>query len=272
MWTYLKNGLSLIRRLPWLFAMIVAYQIAWAAGLYNAFHSLLSPLIPRVPDGGFASLEFQILLAETQFRLYKTDAILPVATFLGGLFILRMMFTPFINAGLFYTIHADGDRSLWLFVRGCRQLGVRFLQIHAVQWALALAPPLIAAVIAGGWEAIVTGSIDLRNLTFFLFAYAGYSALLRLGILYVQFAETAQHRYRESVGLMLRRLLPIAGISFLLFLLYITAYSSLGLTSFVFAGFAGLVFYVLSYGIRVFFKMWEISAQYQFYRLATKNY
>lgn len=283
MWSYLKDGIFLLRRLPWLFTAMVIYHLAWAVGLYTAFRSLTLPLVKRMPDSGFQSLEFQVLFAEWQFRLYKTDMMGPAIAFVAGLLLLRMMFTPFINAGLYYTFHLTGEpghdlqrkpfspfsfRQLKTFLIGLGRVGKPFWLIHLLQWALALLPLWLAMYRIGGLEAVITGAVQLRTITLLVLTYLIYLTILRLLIMYIQFAVVTQSRHTEMVRFFVRRLIKIIGISLMLFALHAILYSSLSLISIVFAGFYGIVFYIVSYGARVFFKMWEISAQYQFYRLS----
>lgn len=283
MWSYLKDGIFLLRRLPWLFTAMVIYHLAWAVGLYTAFRSLTLPLVKRMPDSGFQSLEFQVLFAEWQFRLYKTDMMGPAIAFVAGLLLLRMMFTPFINAGLYYTFHLAGEpghdfqrkpfspfsfRQLKTFLIGLGRVGKPFWLIHLLQWALALLPLWLAMHRIGGLEAVITGAVQLRTITLLVLTYLIYLTILRLLIMYIQFAVVTQSRHTEMVRFFVRRLIKIIGISLMLFALHAILYSSLSLISIVFAGFYGIVFYIVSYGARVFFKMWEISAQYQFYRLS----
>lgn len=283
MWSCLKDGIFLLRRLPWLFTAMVIYHLAWAVGLYTAFRSLTLPLVKRMPDSGFQSLEFQVLFAEWQFRLYKTDMMGPAIAFVAGLLLLRMMFTPFINAGLYYTFHLTGEpghdlqrkpfspfsfRQLKTFLIGLGRVGKPFWLIHLLQWALALLPLWLAMYRIGGLEAVITGAVQLRTITLLVLTYLIYLTILRLLIMYIQFAVVTQSRHTEMVRFFVRRLIKIIGISLMLFALHAILYSSLSLISIVFAGFYGIVFYIVSYGARVFFKMWEISAQYQFYRLS----
>ena len=170
----------LLRRLPWLFTAMVIYHLAWAVGLYTAFRSLTLPLVKRMPDSGFQSLEFQVLFAEWQFRLYKTDMMGPAIAFVAGLLLLRMMFTPFINAGLYYTFHLAGEpghdfqrkpfspfsfRQLKTFLIGLGRVGKPFWLIHLLQWALALLPLWLAMHRIGGLEAVITGAVQLRTIT-----------------------------------------------------------------------------------------------------------
>lgn len=118
---HLLQGWKLSTRHFSIVILLFLYQLLWGFFLYRCVNSIVMPLLKRYPDTMPSDSAVKLFLMEAQFRLVKTDLIEPYLWMLGALFLSRMLMTPFIHAGLLYSIHHTRDERGTHFLRGIRQ-------------------------------------------------------------------------------------------------------------------------------------------------------
>jgi hypothetical protein len=262
---YIKDGWETTKYHPWIITVLFVYQFIWGFFIYKFIQSIALPLLHRFPGTELSESSVQIFLAEAQFQLLKTDAAHSFLWTLLVLLLVRMVLTPLFNAGIYYSIQQPGTQQIRPFFQGVKRMGIPFLLIYCIQMAVTLIPlywifPYIQQVFMTqqhGYEALFLAAVPV------ILGYYLYAAFIRLCCMYIQFGKVSSFTLLHSIQVLLRYILPILGISCLLFAVAgFTALLSLSV-SMIWAGFFAVVLHQMYHLVRSIFKVWEISAQHR---------
>lgn len=274
----LKNGLFRVGRLPLLMSLFFLYQLLWGVILYRVVKSVMIPILFRLPDKQTAPELFHFFLIESQIKLLKTDVAIPALMIASTLIVLRLVITPMLNAGLYYTIqNGESDKpQLTLFAEGIRKHSLAYFFIHAAQWTMMLLPIVLFVPVASKEEllqlvASIVQSSNETILVAILTSVLLYFALIRLIVMYVCFGRLEQRSVFKSLARWGRHALPTALITIGMLIVYALAFSTLSAMTLKMAGFTALLVYFGGYAIRLLFKCWEVSTLGHYYTSETKQ-
>lgn len=260
---YVKTGWKTTKHHFYIVIFLFLYQLLWGFFLYRFVDSVVFPILRRYPNAHPSKSAVSMFYAESQFQLMKTDLIDFYAWMLLGLFVLRMVLTPFINAGLYYSIHHAEPKSGTLFLKGIQRTWKTTFLFYLIQMAAVIAPAYWAVPYA---FKLYLGADSQTSLLIALLPIAAawlvYGYMLQLILLYVQFGKVAQLSLFRSIGLSLRHLLPMIGLSLLLLLISGIAALLTASVSLIWAGLIALVLHQVYHLFRSLFKVWQIAAQY----------
>ncbi|AGA59595.1 hypothetical protein Theco_3567 [Thermobacillus composti KWC4] len=262
--TYVINGWNRTVRHAGIIVLLFVYQFLWGFFLYRAIDGVLVPLLKRYPDPLAAKGAVELFLVEAQFRIMKTDLLVPYGLALAGLLAVRMLLTPFINAGLFHSLqHATKERGTTFF-SGIRAAWKRIALIYAAELALILAPlawllPLARRAFfdSAGWGDLLWAVLPAAA------AWLGWCLLIRLVSLGMQFGAAAGDGMLPSLSVTIRSL-PMAAAAALT-VWAIGAATGLVSTavSMIWAGLFALILHQAQQFFRTWFKVWTFAAQYE---------
>lgn len=261
---YLKKGWSTTLRQPFVLVVVFLYHFLWGFILYQYISSVVVPLLHRYPGDALPKAAVHLFLAESQFRILKTDLTHPYLWLLLGLFLLRMAMTPLINAGIYFSLHHTQYNAGYRFFKGVRQLGGAFLLYYIARMLLTFAPLYWLVPIA---KNIVVHTYAYDELALRLLPYlAGclvYGYLVNLCFTYMQIAKTTDENPLKSLLFVVRHSVTIAFVTVILLLLsgLITALAVTA--SLIWAGLLSLILFQLYRFVSIFCKIWTVSSQYQ---------
>jgi len=182
---YLKHGWGLAQKQPVLILLLFVYQLVWGTVISHFIKTIVVPIMYRYPGGVLSKDAVQVFWAEGQFQLTKTDLIHSYAWTLLIMLAIRMVLTPFINAGIYYSLHHTDLHQAYRFVHGIRKHSKAFFGLYAVKTLLQLLP------LVGVWYKL-KDSLDLSNVSSFLLPavpwiliYLVYSYLLHIVFMYI---------------------------------------------------------------------------------------
>lgn len=258
-----------LRQTP-LVLLLFIYQLVWGFFLYKFIQSVVVPLLYRFPGKELPGEATHLYFAEGQFQVMKTDLIHSYLWMLLALFAARMVITPLINAGLYYSIHHE-KFHISSFISGIKQMSKPFLFIYWMQMIVTFLP--MYWLIPKAKEIYLSHSAYpsiLLELAPYILGFLIYSSFVGLWSMYIQFGKTTGVHFFRSWIVSLRHCLPVFGISLLIFcfagfiaLLTITS-------SMVWAGFFVVILHQAYPLLRTLFKIWEISAQYHLWSAKTQ--
>jgi hypothetical protein len=270
MYRYLKEGWKAALQQPFLLLVLFAYRLAWGVVLYSIVKSIIVPLLHRYPGTQVSGGQTQLFLAEGQFRLLKTDIMDSYLWLMLGLLLARMIVTPLLNAGIYYSLQQTQLNSGYRFFKGIRELGSSFMLYYLLQMILTLAP---LYVLLPQWSQLLfTGSYKSAIMTLLPYAagFLMYGYILHLLFMYLQFGRASERGWTESIGVVIHSILPIAGIS-LLFLLGTFLFTTFAASAvWIWASFWAILLYQAYRLIQTFFELWVITAQRQLYSTKIK--
>jgi len=266
----LKYGLSVVYRKPLLVILVFLYEMFWGFLLYRYIRSVIAPLLYRYPGAEVPSWS-SLFWIEGEFRLLKTDLAYSTTLTLLAILVARMLFTPLLNAGIYYAIHHISSEQWKTFWSGIRMRWGRFLILYLLQMAITLLPLywLVPPVIRSFQE----GTLHVVHLTegiLVIAAYLLYLSLVRLCFMYLQFAAACGERWSAALAIWSKKLLPLIGLSASILLISLILQAILASASMFWAGLAALIIYQATPLLRVSFQMWEIASQHDLW-LRSRN-
>jgi hypothetical protein len=258
---YMREGWKEALRQPFLLVILFLYRMAWGLVLYHFVQSIVTPLLHRYPMSGVDQSQTELFLAESQFLLMKTDISRHYFWLLAGLLGIRMLLTPLLNAGIWYSLSRTDLNSGYRFFKGMKELAKSFTLLYAAQLIVTFGP--IAALVSGmdifRIERVLSGS--LRQEAWLLAVCLVYGFLVRLLFLHLQFGRTATRPLLQTAGLFLRRFLPAAGTAVMVLAATLLVSAAVLAATMIWAGFWALLLYQ-AYGLlRTVFSLWSVTAQ-----------
>ncbi|ASS67823.1 MULTISPECIES: hypothetical protein [unclassified Paenibacillus] len=264
--TYLKQGWRLTVKHLAVAVALFLYRLLWGFFLYRYVDSIIGPLLRRYPGANEPSQGADALFwAEAQFRLMKTDLAQPVLWTLAALLLSRMIVTPLINAGLFYSIHhtAAGHEGGTLFLQGMRKAWKPVLLLYWAETLLAAAPLWWLGSRA---RDVVKNGSSLQEIAVSILPWAA-AWLLWIGVLHLlslslQFGAVSRLKVSASLSAACRRLLPMAGLSLILLLFSGIIGAGFSAAAMAWAGLAALVIQQAYHLVRTLLDLWLLTSQY----------
>lgn len=242
-------------------ALLFIYQLAWGFFLFRAIEGLLIPLLKRYPDPLAAQGAVQLFLIEAQFQVMKTGLLIPYLWALGGLFAARMVLTPLINAGLFYSLqHATPDTGT-RFLPGIRIAWKKVALIYGIEILMMFSPlfwivPLVRRALA---ESPSWASLGLAVLPAAL-GWLLWCALVRYFSLGMQFGAAAGEPLVPSLRITSRSLLPAAAAALTVWGISVLVGLASSAVSMFWAGLFALILHQAHHFIRTWFKVWTYAS------------
>jgi hypothetical protein len=269
MYSYIKGGWSAAWKQPFLVLVLFAYRLGWGIALYKIVQSIVVPLLHRFPDIHANGGQTELFLAESQFQLLKTDFIDSYLWLFLGLLLTRMIITPMLNAGIYYSLSQTHLNSGYRFFKGIRELGGIFLLLYLLQMALTLAPLYF---LFPKWGNILLGgeyNSTLLVLIPLITGYLVYGYILHLVFMYLQFGKAWSRPWRESLRIALRSILSIVGIS-ILFMLGSALIATIATSVlWIWASLWTLILYQAYRLVHTFVHLWVITSLQQLYSTKT---
>ncbi|UHA75260.1 carbamoyl transferase [Paenibacillus sp. 481] len=259
-WTWLKDHV-------YIGIILFLYQLLWGFFLYRFIEDIVVPVLHRYPNPPPTELSAQLFIMESQFHLMKTSEYTPYLWTALAFIVVHMLLTPLIHAGLFYSMaHSRVGLS---FFKGIKTTWKSILFLYVLEMTVLLAPaywfiPLAAKSLARH-PSLQTLLTDLLPFAL-VWALGGW--LLHHVFLFLKFgvaSETALHR---ALGIGIRRLLPTLGLSALFMAIGLACSIAVTSAAFLWTGMTALILQQAFPAVRVFLKMWGLSARYAVWREA----
>lgn len=261
---YLKEGWKAALHQPFAIIFLFIYQLIWGMLLYKLVQSIVIPLMYRYPDETQHQSAVQLFLAESQFQLFKTDIAYSYIGWLAALLAARMLLTPLLNAGVYYSITHTELHAGYRFVKGIKVLFLSFFLIYLIQLVLTLSPllwllPKAKELLAGAhsYESV------LGQLAPWFIGFLVYGYMIRLCFMYIQFARAGNASLSSSLGVFLKNFLRVSSLAVVPLAVSGFSTASLVTLSYIWAGLLALLVYQLYPLIGLIFQVWSITSQHQ---------
>jgi hypothetical protein len=260
----LKKGWDMAIRHKYVLVLLFLYRLLWGFFLYRFIDSIVTPLLARYPDEHPNSDAAHLFLIEAQFRLLKTSLVDEVLWMLGGLLLLRMIITPLLNAGVYYSfyhaVEGEGTRVLFGIGRAWKPVSLLYgletgLVLLPAVWLLPLAQSLFLS------ESSLTSW--LQALLPYALTWAVWGFLLHLAFQFMQYGAVSREGILKSLRLALRRALPLLAITLMMFSIGLAVSLAAWAISLLLSGFIAVVFHQAFHFIRSLLHLWTAASQYQ---------
>ncbi|MCS7464571.1 hypothetical protein N0M98_31225 [Paenibacillus doosanensis] len=263
MWKTVKNGWHLTWNQPFVVCTLFIYNLLWGLALYEMIRSIIVPLLHRYPGPELERQAVHMFWIEGQFQLMKTDLIDSYVGWGLCLLIARMLLSPLLNAGVYYSLQHTELNAGYRFVQGMREFALPFFLLYVLQIALQLAPLY--------WLVPKTVDIYGKHATIYaiaqevlplLIAYGVYTFLMQTVFMYLQFGRISGKSSLFALTLLLRNLFPILVLAAALLIVILAVSTAVMASAMIWTGFLALLGYQVYRLIHMFCKLWAISTQY----------
>ncbi|MDF2961377.1 MAG: hypothetical protein K0S39_3112 [Paenibacillus sp.] len=263
MWKMIKSGWTMAWNQPFAVCTLFIYNLVWGLALYSIIRSVAVPLLHRYPGNELSRDAVQLFWVEGQFQIMKTDLIHSYLWWGLALLAARMLLSPLLNAGVYYSMEHTELNAGYRFIQGIRTLGLPFLGLYGLQMLLSLAPLyVLVPKVTDGYSKHFTLSSLAWDVLPLIGAYLLYLFLLQTVFMYVQFGKLNGKSPAHSLILLLRNALPVLLVAFTVLLLTCAITAAVMTSAMFWAGFAALAGVQAYRFIHMFCKMWAITSQY----------
>lgn len=260
--SYIKEGWGTVKNHFYIVIILFLYQLLWGFFLYRFIDSIVVPILQRYPDPQPTEMSLQLFLIESQFQLTKTNLIYEYVWMIVGLFAIRMFITPFINAGLFYSISQRDDRGI-LFFKGIKYAWKPVFLFYWFETLLVFTPAYwIVPYINEQFNAQPLEQL-LYSVVPILLGWMVLAWIIHQVFLYIQFGYISKKGVFRSAALTFRRFPTILGVFAILFILLLFIGGLFTTASLIWTGLLALILQQSYHLIRTIFKVWMIASQYQ---------
>lgn len=260
----LKMGWDMTVRHKYVLVLLFLYRLLWGFFLYRFVDSVLTPILARYPDEHPNSDSTHLFLIEAQFRLLKTDLVNEVLWMLGALLLLRMVLTPLLNAGVYYSFHHSVEGEGTRVLVGMRRVWKSVTLLYWLENGLILLPILwLLPHAKDRFFSEPSLTTWLQGLLPYAAAWIAYGFILHLLFQFMQFSAASREGIFKGLGLALRRALPLLGITFVMLGIGLAVSATAWAVSFFWSGFLAVALHQAFHFIRSLLKLWTSASQYQ---------
>jgi hypothetical protein len=258
----LKNGFGAAWREPFLLFALFLYRFAWGFFLYRLITATLIPLLHRYPAENASPGEIRMFLIEAEIRMSRTDIVSEYLWGLLAVLALRMVLTPLLQAGIFYSLTHKQTGAGYRFFKGMKAEGGSFFLLYATRLLLTLLPVyLLLPKLAPLASDLTLMSENKWTLLAYGVGFLIYGYLLYLLLLHLQFGKTYGQGLASTLVGTLGTLFPVIGAAALLIGLSVLLSGAVLATVLINASFWTFVLYQAYQFVRCFFSLWAITTQ-----------
>ncbi|MED5017850.1 hypothetical protein P9847_11100 [Paenibacillus chibensis] len=266
--THIASGWKSLKNQFYIVIILFLYQLIWGYFLYRLVHSAVTPLLMRYPDPPPNELSQLLFYFEGKMSLSTSGTVHTYIWILLAMFVLRMLLTPFIHAGIFYGLHREREGEVGLFFfQGMKRHGKVVFLFHLAEWMLIAIPAYW--IIPKLYKLLLNGT-QLQTLALQVLPYAAawllYAYIVHQLVLFMQFGTTGGTGFLAPLWQCLRRALPLIGISLVLGTVALLLFSLCTGVSLIWAGILALILQQGYHFISCVMRIWGISAKYDLWQ------
>lgn len=259
----MKTGWTMAWNQPFAVCALFVYNLVWGLLLYSMIRSVAVPLLHRYPGNELSNDAVQLFWVEGQFQIMKTDLIHFYLWWGLALLAARMVLSPLLNAGVYYSVEHTEMNAGYRFVQGVQKLGLPFLGLYLVQIILSLAPLyLVVPEVLQGYQKHFTLTSLAWDVLPWIGGYLLYLFLIQTVFMYLQFGKLNGKSTGHSLRIFLRNALPVLGLGSIVLLITLAVTTAVMASAMIWAGFLALLGVQVYRLIHMFCKMWAITSQY----------
>ncbi|CAM3987375.1 hypothetical protein COLU111180_18125 [Cohnella lubricantis] len=263
----LGKGWDMTRRHKYVLVVLFLYRLLWGFFLYRFVDHVVTPVLARYPDGHPNSSAAGLFWIEAQFRLMKTDILDDILWMLAGMFLLRMVLTPLLNAGLFYSFSHSAEADGTRVIAGIRKAWKPVAALYWFENGLVLLP-LVWLVPHAKSQLFSVPSLQewAHSLLPLILAWIVWSFAVHLAFQFMQFSAAAGDSILSGLGRACRRALPLIAVTLSIAGIGIGASLAQATASMLWTGFAAIALQQAYQLVRSLFTLWTAASQFELWR------
>ncbi|GIP46058.1 hypothetical protein J45TS6_45170 [Paenibacillus sp. J45TS6] len=261
---YVSEGFKSMREHYFVVLFLFIYQLVWGMFLYKIVSSAVVPLLMRYPDPPPHELSKVLFWMEGQLSLSVSPLVHQYAWLLFLMFLIRMLMTPLIRAGLLHSLHEQGNTAKGLaFFQGIKQHWKKTSLFYFIEVILLLIPAywIVPVILPNLITAIYNLSV-LTKVIPYLLLWMIYGYAIKQLLLYCQIGLIGKRSGSVSIWICIRYAVPVALVSLLLGFITLAIFGSFTAVSFIWTGLLALILQQSYHLIRSIMNVWKISAHF----------
>jgi len=263
----LSKGWDMTRRHKYVLVVLFLYRLLWGFFLYRFIDSIVSPVLSRYPDNHPNSDAVQLFLIEAQFRLLKTDISDEVLWTLAGMFLIRMLLTPLLNAGLFYSFRHSDESQGTRVLAGIRRAWKPVTALYWLENAAALLPAAWLVPLARTRFAAEPSLPDWAlGLLPYALGWIAWSFAVHLLFQFMQFSAASGHSIPGGLLRACRQALPLLAVTLTIIGAGFAASLVVTTASLLSTGFAAVVLHQAFQLVRSLVTLWTAASQFELWK------
>ncbi|RUS47260.1 hypothetical protein [Cohnella sp. AR92] len=264
---YLLQGWTMTLKHKYVLIVLFLYRLLWGFFLYRFIDSIVSPVLARYPNDLPNPEAVRLFFIEAQFRLFKTDLSYGALAMLAGMFLIRMIVTPLINAGLFYSFCHSEDSQGTKVMAGMRRSWRGVTLLYWIETLLTIVPLVwLVPKLYSSYLKAMTAGAWLQELLPYALVWIVWSFAIHLLFQFMQFSSAADGSILNGLLQACRRALPLLAVSLILVGLGLLASLLLTSTTLLWTGFAAIVLHQAFQLVRSLLSLWTAASQYEVWR------
>lgn len=263
----LGKGWDMTRRHKYVLVVLFLYRLLWGFFLYRFIDHIVTPVLARYPDGHPNSNAVQLFWIEAQFRLMKTDILNDILWMLAAMFLIRMVLTPLLNAGLFYSFRHSDDAHGTRVLAGIRKAWKPVTALYWLENGLALAP-LVWLVPLAKSRLFSDPSLQdwAHRLLPLLLAWIAWSFAVHLIFQFMQFSAASGDSILGGFARACLHALPLIGVTLSIIGIGMGASLAATAASMLWTGFAAVALQQAFQLIRSLVTLWTAASQFELWK------
>lgn len=248
--------------------LLFVYRLLWGFFLFRLVDSVVTPILARYPDLHPNADAIPLFLIEAEFRLMRTDLMDSLLWLLAGLLFLRMIVTPVIDAGLYYSFHhaAEGGGGTRMLA-GIRTAWKPVALLYAAENALILLPSFRLIPLAKE-RFLASGSAShwIQDMLPYAAGWMVWGIAVHLAFRCMQFGAVSKTGVLRGMSRALRHAAPLLAVSLTLAGIGIAASAAVSAFTVVWSGFAAVVVHQAFHFVCSLLALWTAASQYAVWR------
>lgn len=260
---WLGKGWNMTIRHKYVGVILLLYRLMWGFFLFRLVDSVVSPVLARYPDLHPNANAIPLFLIEAEFRVLRTDLLDSLLWLLAGLLLIRMVVTPLIDAGLYYSFHhareGDGTRVL----AGVRQAWKPVVLLYAAENALILLPSVWLFPMSKE-RFISAGSAEhwMQEMLPYAAGWLVWGFAVHLLFRCMQFGAAGRQGALKGMSRAFTRAVPLLAVSLVVAGIGAAASAAVSLVSVLWPGFAAVVVHQAFHFVRALLALWTAASQH----------
>jgi hypothetical protein len=254
-------------RHKYVLVLLFLYRLLWGFFLYRFVDGIVTPILARYPSDHPNADATKLFLVEAQFRLLKTDMLNDTLLLLGALLLLRMILTPLLNAGVYYSFHHAEDGAGTQVFSGIKRAWKSVTALYWLENGLTALPALWLLPLARDRFYAESSVADwLQGLSPYVAAWIGWGFLLHLLFQFMQFGAVSKEGILKASGHTLRKGLPLLAVTLTIFGIGIAVSLAASAVALLWSGFLAVALHQAFHFVRSLLTLWTSASQYHVWR------
>jgi hypothetical protein len=262
--TRLGKGWDMTVRHKYVGVLLFLYRLLWGFFLFRLFDAAVTPVLARYPDLHPNADAIPMFLIEAEFRLLRPGPPDPLLWMLICLLLARMVVTPVLQAGIYYSFHHAGDTASTRFWTGIRKAWKSVVLLYWLKNALILFPALWLLPLAKD-RFLQAGSVGhwMQELLPYAGVWLIWGFAVHLLFQFLSFGAASGEGISKSMKLAFSRTAgPLLTVSLALAGMGLAASAAVSAATLLWPGLAAVLIHQSYQLVRSLLSLWTAASQY----------